>query len=513
MPANSQAGSEGALRGTVTDSTGAMIPGAMVLVENLATSAVRSTYTSDAGFFSLSGLPVTDYKVTISKGGFAKAVTLGVHLDPGQNRELNAALRPGDQQETVTVQSNSVGVELEDSSSSGVITAKQVDNLMLNGRNFQTLAMTVPGVSSTQGANQLGGANTGTYLVVNGQSAQYSVYTIDGIYDQVSGNLTNINILPTLDAIQEFRVLKDNYSAKYGLAGSALFLIQTKNGTNKFHGSAWEYFRNDALDARNYFTISTNKLRQNIFGFGLSGPLFIPKVYNNARNKTFFYAGNEWRRITNGSIALGEAFPQAIRNGDFGASPTRNGSLAIDAAGLQYLSAHGKTNCIRSATSIDPACFDSAAVSLMNAYLPTVNNPANPAANYINQAPVTSSQLDYTYRIDHYITDKELLTGRFLYETANAYTPYNGFSGSPVPALGVNTGYSGLNAVVRLNSTLSSHFNNNFDIAETYNKSFFDSVGGQLPPGVSIQQAFPGADTLNRIPTVSIAGGWTGLGV
>ena len=132
---------------------------------------------------------------------------------------------------------------------------------MLNGRNFQTLAIMVPGVNSTVGANSLsgGGINGSTTLIINGQGVEYTTYNIDGIYDVNTGNFSNVDVLPIVDGIAEFRVLKDNYSAKYGV-GAAQIMVETKSGTDTFHGSAWDYLRNNAFDADNYFAQTTPPL-------------------------------------------------------------------------------------------------------------------------------------------------------------------------------------------------------------------------------------------------------------
>ena len=162
-----------------------------------------------------------------------------------------------------------------------------------------------------------------------------------------SGNLANINILPVIDGIAEFSVLKNNYSAKYGFAGSGQVVVETKSGSNTFHGSAWEYIRNNAFDAANYFSTSTPALHQNIYGYTLGGPVIIPKLYNTDRSrKTFFFASNEWRSISAGSVIRAAVFPQAMRNGDFSNSPTLSGNLALDAHSQALLASEGRTNCI-----------------------------------------------------------------------------------------------------------------------------------------------------------------------
>ena len=293
--------STGAISGTATDPTGAKVAGATVTITNEGTG-VSSTLTTDGGgFYSAEGLGVGDYTIKVSKPGFEENVTSGIHIDPGQRRADNVVLKVGSETARVTVSATAQQVNTQTSESGGTITSKQISNLMLNGRNFQTLAIAVPGVSSTAGADSLngGGLEGGTTLIVNGNSVEYTTYTIDGVYNMNSGNLANINILPIVDGIAEFRVLKDNYSAKYGFAGSGQVVVETKSGTDHFHGSVWDYLRNNAFDANNYFATTTQALHQNIFGYTLGGPLMIPKLYNTGRKKkTFFFASNQWYVIS-----------------------------------------------------------------------------------------------------------------------------------------------------------------------------------------------------------------------
>src|SRR4029450_8281750 len=147
-----------------------------------------------------------------------------------------------------------------------------------------------------------------------------SSYTIDGAYNMNTGNNININITSPLDTISEFRILKDNYSAKYGVAGSAQVMVESRSGTQNFHGAVYEFLRNDALDATHFFAgidPDTGKkmrtpLKQNNFGFSLSGPLFIPKVYNTDKKKTFFFVNEEWRIVRSGSTLRGAMIPEAM---------------------------------------------------------------------------------------------------------------------------------------------------------------------------------------------------------
>ena len=374
--------SSSAISGTVTDSSGAVIAGAKVTITNQGTGVSSDKTTDGSGFYSAEGLTDGQFTVDVSKSGFQESVTSGIQLNPGQRRATNIVLAVGNATTQVTVTADALAVNTESSESGGTISSEQIDNLMLNGRNFQTLAIAIPGVASTSGADALGGGGLegGTTLIVNGNSVEYTTYTVDGVYNMNSGNMANIDILPVVDGISEFTVLKDSYSAKYGFAGSGQVVVETKSGGDKFHGSAWEYIRNNDFDAYNYFSTSAPGLHQNIYGYTLGGPVIIPKLYNTNRSrKTFFFASNQWQEIVSSSVIRGAVFPQAMRGGDFSSSPTlpASGSLTLDAHSQALLAGEGKTNCITGPTTLNTACLDPIAVGLLSADVPLPNNPAD----------------------------------------------------------------------------------------------------------------------------------------
>ena len=507
----------GAISGTVTDSSGAIIPGAVVTITNADTGVSRTVQTDNSGFYSAEGLTAGQYKVAVSKQGFQSNVAAGIQIDPGARRTDNAALAVGKASSTVEVNTNSQQIDTETSESGGTISAEQIGNLMLNGRNFQTLAIAVPGVASTAAADSLngGGLEGGTTLIVNGNSVEYTTYTIDGTYNMNSGNLANINILPIVDGIAEFSVLKDNYSSRYGFAGSGQIVVETKSGSDTFHGSGWDYLRNDALDANNYFSTSKQALHQNIFGYTLGGPLYIPNIYNTNRKKTFFFASNQWYAIHAGQVSRGSVFPAAMRGGDLSASPTLPaGGLTLDAHSTALLASQGKTGCLLSSTQINPSCLDPVALALMNAYVPLPNNPGGGFQNYINQGSLLTSQMDDQYRIDHYITPNNVLTGRILYEPVKNGFPFDAWAGTPYNTITDSYYTTGFNGLVRWQSTITPNLMNTLSATETYDKPRINFTGGgTLPAGVTIPQYFPNAPTLNRIPTINISNGWSGNGV
>lgn len=500
----------GAISGTVTDSTGAAIPGATVTVTKQETGVSDTLTTDRSGFYSAEALYAGIYMVHVSKAGFRDSVTQGIQIDPGQRRAANVALEVGNATSQVTVTADTMQVNTESAESSGTVTSKQVSNLLLNGRDFQTLAIMIPGVASDNGADNLSGLNT--ELIVNGQSSEYSTYTIDGVYNMDSGSLASLDVLPIVDGISEFRVLKDNYSAKYGFAGSGQIIVNTMSGTETFHGSAWDYLRNDAFDASNYFSTTKQALHQNIYGFTFGGPVIIPKLYNTDRSKkTFFFAAVQWHAINAGQVDAGAMFPQALRNGDFSSSPTLSGNLTLDAHSQALLAAEGKTNCIAGPQTLNTACFDPVAVALMNAYWPLPNNPGGGFLNYINQNPIITRQTDYQFRGDVAIKPNHLLTGRVMYQPATTNYPYS--IGGPSDLMRFGIPSTGWNNMLRLTSTLTPKFVNTATVADTEIRlKYVSTLGGTLPPGAEITQAFPGADPLNRAPQISLSGGWSGSG-
>lgn len=509
----------GSISGTIADSSGAALPGATVTVTSEQTGVTRTLTSDAAGFYSVEGLTAGSFTIRVTHAGFATAVFTGIHINPGERRANNVVLKIGGVKSQIVVSADTEQVNTESAESGGSISSKQITNLMLNGRNFQTLGIAIPGVASTRAADSQngGGLEGGTTLIVNGQSTEYTTYTIDGMYDMNSGNLSNVNILPVVDAISEFSVLKDNYSAKYGFAGSGQVVVQTKEGTNAFHGSAWDYLRNNAFDANNYFSTTTQALHQNIFGYTLGGPIMIPHLFNTHRNRNlFFFASNQWYAISQGQVSRGSVFTPAMRSGNFSASPTlpSSGALSLDAHSQALLAAEGKTNCIAGPTTLNQACFDPVAVALMNTYIPEPNNPGGGFLNYLNQGPLTTSQIDYVDRVDAAINPNNTLTGRMMYEQVKNGFPFDTWGGTPYNTMTDSYYTTAFNGVVRLASDITPDLINTATIGETYDKPRINSTGGgTLPAGISIQQKFPNAPTLNRIPNVSISNGWSGLGV
>jgi hypothetical protein len=522
----------GAIAGTVTDPSGAVVPGVQVTVTNQATHQVSTTVTADKGSYSVENLVGGDYSISFAKNGFQGSSVTGVHLDPGQRRGQDMRLTVGSATAIVTVQADTLAVQTESAESGGTISAKEVSNLMLNGRNFQQLATLVPGVSSVNGTNQQ--VNAGylgqTDLIVGGASSEETTYTIDGVYNMTPTSLININITPSIDAINELRVLKNSYSAKYGYAGSGQVLIETKQGSSTFHGSGFEYIRNNGFGVARPYSISglpvtQSSLHLNVYGFSLGGPIFIPKVYNAGRTRTFFFAGAEFKTNHYASLLNSRSeFTPAIRSGDLSLSFTKTAkSLTCDSFCQALLSARGlsQAQCFSNdssgnLTQIRPTCFDSASAYFINPannFLPLPNLPQNnntAFANYINTNPELDSQNDTIYRIDHNINSKNLLTVRYMHEEVNDLRPARNYN-DPSPTPGAVAYTPALNALVRWNYSITPSVINTASIAYTYQKVELLPTGNYFVPAGTFKQAFSNGDY--RLPGVSIGSYWSWLGV
>lgn len=315
-----QGGALGTILGEVTDSTGAVVPGATVTIVNVATGATNHTITTSSGDFTVPYLQPGTYQVTVEANGFQKAVADKVALVVGQQARVNVALKPGAVSETVEVQANAVALDTDSSAVAQVITQKQVDQLPLNGRNFLNLLFISAGAVQTVGEQGQMRQGEGNAISINGGRPESNNYTLDGLTntDQALGTPA---LILSQDAIQEFKIASETYSAEYGYSANQVNIV-SKSGTNQLHGTAFEFARNDAFDALTptpFQTPTKLKLRQNQFGFVLGGPVMIPKLYDG-RNKTFFLVNYEGGRIRNG-YRVGGTIPTAAEvSGDFSAS-------------------------------------------------------------------------------------------------------------------------------------------------------------------------------------------------
>ena len=520
----------GAISGTVTDPNGAAVPNAAVTVTDQNKNTQHTATTNTDGFYSVEELTDGNYTVSIEKDGFKQSVTTDIHLDPGQRRGLNLELALGNATQQVTVTADAVAVQTQSSDNRGTISAAEVQNLPLNGRNFQNMAQVISGVSSVDGGSSLTGNGNSVInvVIVNGTSVEKTAYSLDGVYDTVPAALFQVDVMPVVDSIAEFTVLKGNYSAKYGMAGSGQILVETKSGTTQYHGTGYDYIRNPDFTARNFFATSPSPLRQNIYGYDFGGPI-LPHS-DSHKDKLFFFADGEWRKSIAPSILNARnEFSAAMRTGDLSGDPNMPaGGLVLSASATAALMHRGFVNptaqCLSAKagsailTQINPTCFDPVTVALMiPTYLPLPNTAttSNPFS-YTNNGITNDTQEDQVYKVDYAINQKESVMARVSYEQSdniNAARNYN----DPSPTPGSSTYTPGMNAGIRWTSDFTPNFINVAAIGLAWTKGDSRLSNYTMPlcgTSACIAQAYPGADTLNRLPNLELtgSGNWSWIG-
>ena len=290
-----------AISGTVTDQTQAVVTSAKVVFSNGA-GFKRETQTDEKGAYSFSGLEAGTYSLSILVPDFALKTFDNIALTAGLELTLDASLEPASAKTEVNVESSSLGkVEVETSTVSGTITQKEVVNIGLNGRNFTQLIALAPGVSNQTGQDEAKVGVVGSVKYsVNGGRVEYNTFEVDGsdvLNTGLNGASSTLMVYPSLDAIQEVKVLTSNYGAQFGRTASGTVQVTTKSGSERLHGNVYDFVRNEAFNSRNYFDVGTRAplYRRQDFGGTIGGPLTIPGVYNSKRDKTFFFFSEEFR--------------------------------------------------------------------------------------------------------------------------------------------------------------------------------------------------------------------------
>src|SRR2546429_1805829 len=316
----------GSFLGTVSDKTGSVISGATVKITSQGTGVSRETKTDDTGHYLVPLLPIAFYTIRVEAQGFQAAEQKDLRLQVDEHREVDFTLAPGAVTEKVEVSATEVAVQTANPTLGQVITSQQVADLPLNGRNFVQLATLTPGTTQETNPNSFfnGGPSSevsarGTYsLSVGGSRAQSTDWLLDG-NDNNELTAGGISIVPSIDAIQEFKVLTYNYSAEYGTRAGPTVLVTTKSGSNTLHGSVFEFFRNTKLDARSFFASSKEQFNLNQFGAALGGAI--------QKEKTFFFVDYQGKRQRHGVAFTGLIPTEAMKNGDFSLDPFISGLL------------------------------------------------------------------------------------------------------------------------------------------------------------------------------------------
>src|SRR5438093_8387593 len=274
----------GTIRGTVTDPTGAVIPGAKVTVKNEDTGLTRSANTTSAGIYSFAELPVGSYRIEVEYTGFKSEVRSRITLDVADTRAVDVQLAAGDVTEVVTVEVPAVAVKTVGADVSGLVTGQEVRALPLNGRNFMQLTLLQPGVSGIDGFNTIDkGLAGGSDVSVSGGSTTSNLWMVDGANNNDVGSNRTLLVYPSVDAIEEFKIQRNNYGAEFGQAGGAQVNLVTRGGTNEFHGSSYYFARRDQWNSTDFFLKEAHQekapLKWDDFGGTFGGPILKDKLH------------------------------------------------------------------------------------------------------------------------------------------------------------------------------------------------------------------------------------------
>jgi hypothetical protein len=407
--------------GTVTDPTGAAVADAQVLLVNLATQFSRSAQTSSTGQYVAPSIPTGSYQITVTKQGFQKLVRSGVELTAASTLNVDLQLKVGNVAETLSVTSTAPLLQSQSAEVSALIDTKQIVALPLVSRDFTDLVLLVPGAHLGAATNLAEGGSAysmraGANYSVNGAVAAGNSYLIDGIYNRNLW-LNTLVMVPIVDAIQEYRVLTSNYSAEFGEAAGAVTEVNTKSGSNKIHGSVWEFLRNDKLNANNFFN-NLNKVarpgfHRNEFGATVGGPIL--------KNKTFFFGDYQGIRLSTPQASTSTvptlAQQQMVETGNFsglGTTIYNPYSTTASAAGVV-------TRTPFPGNQIPANLLDPAAVKL--AKLLPVPTSGGTTANYIYNGTLSQQTDQFDVRVDQNLGSSDRLFVRYGYDNSTQVTP------------------------------------------------------------------------------------------
>ncbi len=487
------------LTGTVTDASGAVIPNAQVTITRTDVNGVPRTVRTDArGNYTATNLPAGNYAVTFTSGGFKTYSAQNLTLYVAQTRSVNADLQAGAVSQTVTVRQNPVAVDTTTSALAGTISGTQVRELELNNRNFEELVTLQPGVVSGLPDEVGFGLNNVTTLSVNGARSSANNWTVDGASINDSGSNNVILNVPSIDAIQEFTLERSTYDAGYGRSGAGQVLVATKSGTSAFHGDIYEFNRNTLFNANTYFGNQTGTPRgiehYNDYGFTVGGPLYIPKLYNTAKDKTFFFWSEEWRKVSSPTTVSLPAVSQDQLNGIVSGQVTNAppGCVTYDP----------NTNL----STISPACYSqNAKVYLANVY---DKYPANSGGNNVSTYSSLNNYRQDLVRLDYNVNEKLHFFARAMQDAVPQDFPQGLFTSGNYPNLAATSVQQpGRNVVGNLTWTISPRIVNEVEFAYTQGETKATYSPNAIVDSPTVAKQLTNntayADPYGRIPSIS----------
>ncbi len=487
----------GYISGTVTDKSGSAVAGADVVISSTNGSATHQTTTNGDGAYVVAGLAGGSYDIVVTAKGFSRYSAKNVVLDVAQKIRVDIQLAVGAVTEEVVVTGESVAqVETTSSALTSTITGKQIDELMLNGRNFTQLVTLSPGVVNQTGTDD---GKVGVYgnvsYSMNGGRNEYNNWELDGGDNMDNGSNATLNVYPNLEAIAEFKVLTSNYGAQYGRNGSGTVEVETKSGGSSFHGSAFEYNRNEFFKAKSWAegqdpTAKKAPYKKNDYGYTIGGPVYIPSHYNTDKKKTFFFFSQEWRKESASTTILQNVPSDAERSGNFSdLCPAFSATVPVNTTSFPDCPTRpGSGGLAFPNNTVTPAAVGTALLAI----IPNANSTANgfPAVNETVASPTTWRE--QLIRIDHNLTDNYRLTFRYIHDSWQTVVP-NALWGNGTSFQNITTSFvgPGTSFVARLNANISPTLLNEF-VASYTGDHIFLTTGGPvgLPSGFSMGSLF-----------------------
>jgi hypothetical protein len=500
------------LTGTVSDASGAVVAGATVVIHSEETGAdLRAVTTGNTGSFNVTNLPAGRYTVTVKSGGFETFVAKDVILNVAEKHTLDVGLVTGTTTATVEVTAENTPIQTTTAEESGTVTGEQVRELALSNRNFEQLVLLQPGVSNQLGDKPGFGLSSNTQISINGARTGANNWTVDGADINDSGSNGTLLNTPSIDAIQEFTLERSNYDASFGRSGGGQIVVATKSGTNQFHGSAFEFNRNNYYNANTFaaraniaaggsWADNTTPIeRYNDYGFTIGGPLFIPKVFHPAKDKTFFFWSEEWRKAsTPGTNTI--TVPTAAELGGVFAGP-----IPVAPAGCVTTSGGNST--------ISPTCFSANAQAYLTAFMAA--NPAGASGQLSTNYSQLNNFRQDIIRLDQNVGDKLRLFGRYMQDSVPQNFPFGLWGAANYP--GVET--TSLNApgrslVVNATMTLSPKVVNEVEFVDAWgaiNSVLTNAIAGSPAFTSTLTNLTTYQDPYGRAPNITFASGAAGL--
>jgi hypothetical protein len=444
IPAYAQ---EATIVGTVTDPQGAVVPGTNITLSNLETGLSLPFVSNEAGQYVASSLRIGSYSIKAEAKGFKTWSTSAVVLQVGDRARVDIRLEVGASVESITVEANVIRVQSESSEISDVVSGTQMTTMMSNGRNFVGLAALVPGASSNMGSYNFPAA-VNVDISFNGVNPAHNVWLTDGAENYDRGGW-GLMFMPSMDAVAEFRTMTSNYGAEYGLASGATMSMVLRSGTRDLHGSAWEYLRNNKLQANDWFRNKSGTpiapMRFNVYGYNVGGPVSIGG-FNRNRDKTFFFWNQEWRKYRASGTSTQNVAPTAWYTGNMGSLLTGTKNVQIRVPTATKLSAAQIARFAAVGLSPgDPFPNNVIPQSLIDANATAfLGTGAMPAQSYMDPSGVakwtggsaTPNNLrEELVRIDHRFNDKFSVFGHYLSDTMGRVDAPVTWSGGSYPTV------------------------------------------------------------------------------